>query len=144
VAGPLARIFSVLALMSLFSAAPAAAGDVSSAAPEVRAVIERQLDAFARGDAAGAYALAAPGIKTMFADADIFITMVRDKYAPVYRHRSVEFGAAQGDGDKVSQVLTIVDDDNQVWKALYELARQPDGTWLITGCVLIRSTDTST
>ncbi len=143
-AGPFARILSVLALTSLFAAAPAAAGDNSSAAPQVRALIERQLDAFARDDAAGAYALAAPGIKTMFADPDIFIAMVRDKYAPVYRHRSIEFGAAEDDGDRVSQVLTIVDGDNQVWKALYELARQPDGTWLITGCVLIRSTDTST
>ena len=70
--------------------------------------------------------------------------MVRDKYAPVYRHRSVEFGDGARDGDTGSQVVTIVDGENQVWKALYELARQPDGTWLITGCVLIRSTDTAT
>ena len=143
-AGPFARILSVLTLISLFAAPPAAAGDNSNAAPEVRALIERQLDAFARDDAAGAYALAAPRIKIMFPSADFFIAMVRDKYAPVYRHRSVEFGAAHDDGDLVTQVLTLVDGDNQVWKALYELARQPDGTWLITGCVLIRSTDTST
>ena len=57
----------------------------------------------------------------MFPSADFFIAMVRDKYAPVYRHRSVEFGAAHDDGDLVTQVLTIVDGDNQVWKALYEL-----------------------
>ena len=64
--------------------------------------------------------------------------MVRGQYAPVYRHRSVEFGDAEADGDKISQVLTVIDNDNKVWKALYELARQPDGTWLISGCVLIR------
>ena len=57
-AGPFARILSVLALMSLFAAAPAAAGDNSKPMPEVRALIERQLDAFARDDAVGAYALA--------------------------------------------------------------------------------------
>ncbi len=137
------RILSVLSLILLFSAAPAAADDNSSAAPEVRALIERQLDAFARDDAASAYALAAPGIKTMFADADIFLAMVRGKYAPIYRHRSVEFGQAHEHGDEVSQPVTLVDNDNQVWKALYELARQPDGTWLITGCVLVRSSDTA-
>ena len=94
--------------------------------------------------AACAYALASPGLKTVFSDPDTFMQMVRGQYAPVYRHQSVEFGETAVDGDNVSQVLTIVDDDNQVWKALYKLARQPDGTWLITGCVLIRSTDTST
>ena len=56
-----------------------------------------------------------------------FIAMVRDKYAPVYRHRSVEFGAAHDDGDLVTQVLTIVDGDNRVWKALYESRGNPTG-----------------
>ena len=143
-AGRFARIIPVLGLMVLFSATPALAGDDSSAAPKARALIERQFDALARDDAPGAYALAAPAIKTKFADPEGFMAMVRDKYAPVYRHRSVEFGEAEDDGDRISQVLTIVDNDNKVWKALYELARQPDGTWLITGCVLIRAAETPT
>jgi hypothetical protein len=130
--------------MVLFSAAPAAAGDDSNAAPKARALIERQFDALARDDAPGAYALAAPQIKTKFADPEVFLAMVRDNYAPVYRHRGVEFGEAEDDGDRISQVLTIVDNDNKVWKALYELARQPDGTWLISGCVLIRAAETPT
>jgi hypothetical protein len=37
-------------------------------------------------------AFADPAIKEMFVDADHFMAMVRDRYAPVYRHRSVEFG----------------------------------------------------
>lgn len=143
--GPFARILSVLGLMALFAAAaPAAAGDGSSAAPNARALIEQQLDALARDDASGAYALAAPAIKSKFVDAKGFLAMVRSQYAPVYRHRSVEFGDAEADGDKISQVLTVIDNDNKVWKALYELARQPDGTWLISGCVLIRAPETST
>ena len=67
--GPFARILSVLGLMALFAAAaPAVAGDDSSAAPNARALIEQQLDALARDDASGAYALAAPAIKSKFAD----------------------------------------------------------------------------
>jgi uncharacterized protein DUF4864 len=142
--GPFVRMLSVLGLLVLFWPAPAMAGDDSNAAPKARALIEQQLEALARDDAPGAYALAAPAIKTKFADPDGFLAMVRDKYAPVYRHRSVEFGDAEDDGDRISQVLTIVDNDNKVWKALYELARQPDGTWLITGCVLIRAAETPT
>ncbi len=70
--------------------------------------------------------------------------MVRNGYAPVYHHRSVDFGQMDMDGDNVSQVVTIVDDNNVVWKALYKLARQPDGQWLINGCLLIKSTDEAT
>jgi hypothetical protein len=111
--------------------------------PEVRALIERQLDAFARDDAEGAYALAAPGIKEQFPDSDTFMAMVRKSYAPVYRHRSVEFGDFTDGGDKVEQILTIVDEDNEVWTAIYKLGRQPDGAWRITGCILVKSRQSS-
>lgn len=142
--GACTRIFSILGLMVVLAAAPALAGDNSAGGQEVHALIERQLDAFAHDDAAGAYALAALGLKTIFSDPDVFMAMVRGQYAPVYRHRSVEFGPTEIDGDNVSQVLTIVDDKNQVWKALYKLTRQPDGKWLINGCLLVKSMDAAT
>lgn len=40
--------------------------------------------------------------------------------------------------------MTFVDNDNRVWKALCDLARQPDRIWLIAGRVLVRSTDSAT
>ena len=71
------------------------------------------------------------------------MAMVRQGYAPVYRHRSVEFGAYAEDGDKIEQSLTIVDEDNNVWNAIYYLERQPDGTWRTNGCRLTKSTESS-
>jgi hypothetical protein len=97
---------AMLLCLSLF-AAPAWAAE--TAPPDARALIERQLDAFARDDAEGAYALAAPGIQAIFTDSGSFLAMVREKYAPVYRHHSVEFGSFAEDGDKIEQALTIVD-----------------------------------
>lgn len=141
---PFARIAWLLVAVVVVSAVPAAAGEAGGAASEIRAPIERQFDALARDDAVAAYASAAPDIKAIFTDPQTFLGMVRSKYAPVYRHRSAEFGDLQREGDTASQVVTLVDDDNQVWTALYGLARQPDGGWLITRCVLIRSTDAST
>src|SRR5271168_1589061 len=107
-----------------------------SAAAHSRATIERQFDAFARDDADAAYALADPTIKEMFVDADHFMAMVRDRYAPVYRHRSVEFGDFAVEGDEASLKATLVDNDNVVWTALYSLRREANGDWLISGCVL--------
>src|SRR5271156_1489216 len=86
--------------LSLF-ASPARASE--TAPLEARALIERQLDAFAHDDAEGAYALTAPGIQALFTDSETFLTMVRGKYAPVYRHKTVEFGAFAEDGDKIKQ-----------------------------------------
>ena len=120
---------------------PAVAQDAQHAngSPEARALIERQLNAFASDDAPGAYAEAAPSIMAIFPNADTFMSMVRRSYAPVYRHRSVEFGPAETNGDTIEQEATFVDQQGQVWKALYRLTRQPDGKWLISGCSLIRS-----
>ena len=122
-------------------AAPAFAKD--TAPPEVRAVIEQQFDAFARDDAEGAYALAAPEIKALFPDSAAFLAMVRTSYAPVYRHRDVEFGASAAGGDTIHQAVTLIDDDNVVWTAIYILEKQPEGNWRISGCVLTKSNDTS-
>lgn len=141
----IARILWTLAVAAA-SCAPAAldGARADESAPPTRALIERQLDAFAHDDAAAAYALAAPPLKQVFPDPDHFIAMVKASYAPVYRHQSVEFGQTEVDGDNATQVLTLVDRDNVVWKALYKFARQPDGAWLINGCLLIKSTDIAT
>src|SRR5579872_3320901 len=89
---------------------PLVAANAGEAGAEARAVIQRQLDAFAQDDAGAAYALAAPGIKEIFTDSATFMAMVRRQYAPVYRHRGAEFGAFSGEGDAASQILTLIDD----------------------------------
>lgn len=132
----------VVGLFQAFLTFPARADDAQPSV-EARAIISRQLDAFAHDDGPAAYALAAPGLKTMFTDADVFMDMVRSKYAPVYRHRSIDFGTPQVDGDAIAITATIVDGDNHVWTALYKLQRQPDGQWLINGCMLIKSQESA-
>jgi Domain of unknown function (DUF4864) len=115
----------------------ASAEDLTAASS--RTLVERQFDAFEHDDAQAAYALAAPTIKDMFSDADHFMAMVRDHYAPVYRHRSAEFGTFKEEGDEASLEATLVDNDNVVWTALYSFRRVPNGDWLISGCVLAKS-----
>jgi type IV secretory pathway TrbL component len=104
-----------------------------------RAIVERQFDAFERDDGQAAYALAAPTIKEIFSDAGHFMAMVRDHYAPVYRHRSADFGAFKVLGDEASLEATLVDNDNVVWTALYSFRRGQNGDWLISGCVLAKA-----
>ncbi len=63
----------------------------------------------------------------------------RSKYAPVYRHRSFEFGEARSDGGRIAQRVHIVDANGEAWEALYTLERQADGSLKITGCALLKA-----
>jgi len=139
------RLPTLFAALAMLLALPASApADDSSPSPEAQSLIERQLDAFAHDDAAAAYAFASPSIRQKFEDANTFMAMVESQYAPVYRHRSVEWGSAVVDADTIVQAVTFIDSDNQVFRAIYTLARQSDGSWLISGCVLLKSGDKAT
>ena len=102
----------------------------------IRSVIQAQLEAFRRDDAAGAYAEAAPGIRQMFPTPEIFLDMVRRGYPPVYRPRSAEFTRLDTEDGQVVQHVEIVGPDGETHTAIYTMEREPDGTWRIAGCVL--------
>jgi hypothetical protein len=135
--GALKTIIAAAAVAVAMYVTVASAEDLTAASS--RAIVERQFDAFQREDGQAAYALAAPTIKDMFSDADHFMAMVRGHYAPVYRHRSADFGAFKESGDEASLEATLVDNDNVVWTALYSFRRGPNGDWLISGCVLAKA-----
>ncbi|QIO36023.1 DUF4864 domain-containing protein [Bradyrhizobium sp. 1(2017)] len=130
------RIAALLvALMITLGAAPAFADDIAAA----QGVIRAQEQAFVRDDAAAAYSHAAPAIQELFPAPDIFMSMVQNGYAPVYRHKSFEFGDSKAEGSWIAQRVHIVDANGEAWEALYTLERQPDGSYKITGCSLLKA-----
>ncbi|HEX9588749.1 MAG TPA: DUF4864 domain-containing protein [Bradyrhizobium sp.] len=112
-----------------------AADDIAAA----QTIIRSQVEALGRDDAAAAYAFAAPAIQDMFPQADIFMDMVRKSYAPVYRHKSFEFGEARVSDGQIAQRVHIIDADGVPWEALYTLELEPDGSVKISGCVLLKA-----
>jgi hypothetical protein len=130
------RVSAWLVALLLGLASPADAGDDVAAA---QAVISAQAEAFGHDDAASAYAYAAPAIHDLFPRADIFMSMVRNSYAPVYRHRGFEFGEARVEGGWIAQRVHIVGADGEAWEALYTLEQQSDGSFKITGCSLLKA-----
>jgi hypothetical protein len=132
----LMRALALLTAFSIGLASPARAADDVAAA---QSVISSQVEAFGRDDAAAAYSYAAPAIQGMFPQADIFMSMVRGSYAPVYRHKSFEFGEVRSSDGKIAQRVHIIDTDGIPWEALYTLELQPDGSVKISGCVLLKT-----
>ena len=130
------RVLILFAVMLIGLGAPALAADDIAAA---QSVIRSQEQAFVRDDPAAAYSHAAPAIQGIFPDAENFMAMVRRSYAPVYRHKSFEFGEARTADGKVAQRVHILDIDGVPWEALYTLEQQPDGSLKITGCMLLKA-----
>ena len=60
------------------------------------------------------------------------MAMVRGSYAPVYRHKSFEFGEARVADGRIAQRVRIVDAEGVPWEALYTLEQQADGSLKIT------------
>ena len=130
------RAFVLLAAFLTALALPSRAADDVAAA---QGVIRSQVEAFSRDDAASAYSYAAPAIHDIFPRADIFLFMVQQSYAPVYRHRSFEFGEGRVSDGQIAQRVHIIDTNGEAWEALYTLEQQPDGSLKITGCSLLKA-----
>ena len=129
------RAFVLLFVLLLGLSAPALADDVAVA----QSVIRAQEQALGRDDAAAAYSHAAPEIKQLFPQPEIFLQMVQQAYPPIHRHKSFEFGEARAANGRIAQRVQIVDDNGEAWEAMYTLEQQPDGSLKITGCSLLKA-----
>ena len=132
--GPMTKLVGAAAVALALWAGTAIAEDLTAASS--CAIVERQFEAFQRDDGQAAYALAAPTIKDMFSDADHFMAMIRDHYAPVYRHRSADFGAFKKWATKRASRRHSSTTISSFGRRSTAFGANPTGDWLISGCVL--------
>jgi hypothetical protein len=131
-----ALIFSFALLLP---SVPVVASGVSIAdMSEIRGVIHRQIDAFRRDDAHGAFALVSPGVQQAFGTPERFLDTVRMAYRAVYRPSAVSFLDLVVMGGDVVQPVQVTDRTGAVWVAYYAMQRQRDGSWRTNGCHLVQ------
>jgi hypothetical protein len=132
------RFFTVVAMALAASAAMnAAATQLSDTeARKVQGVIVAQLAAFAEDDADGAFQTATPSVREAIGSSGRFLAMVRGAYPMVYRPSSVTFHKPEEDDGSALQLVEITDSNAKSWLALFELERQPDASWRISGCAV--------
>ena len=137
----MARLLRALCAL-LLAVAPLLVAAQGAVSPEdaraVREVIEAQIDAFRKDDAARAFSLATPGIREKFGSPENFMDMVRSSYAVVYRPASVVFEAPVAIDGQILQPVRMTDAEGRAWLAVYPMQRQPDGSWRTNGCQLGR------
>jgi hypothetical protein len=112
---------------------PAAQADGAA----VHRLIDDQIAAFRRGDAAGAWRHVAPGLQAKFGTPERFLEMVVTAYRPVAAPRDYRYGPLQAlPTGEWGQWLDVTGPDGERVRALYLLERQADGTWRTSGCLL--------
>jgi hypothetical protein len=129
-----------LGLLALLGSIPplSAQGLSDADAREFQRIITSQFNAFNADDGSAAYKFAAPAIRRLFPSPEIFMSMVRQGYPPIYRRQSHSFGEVGLDmSGAPMQRVTIIDMNGKAWTALYTMERQPDGSWKIIGCRLV-------
>jgi hypothetical protein len=102
-------------------------------------IIKNQIAAFLNNDAAAAYSFASPAIQEKFLNQNLFFEMVKRTYQPVFRPGNFAFGRSKVVGDQVIQEVLITGPDGKDWTAIYQLVRQPDGTYKINGVQILQS-----
>ncbi|MBC6441327.1 MAG: DUF4864 domain-containing protein [Rhodospirillales bacterium] len=134
----------LFALVLAISSAALAQGDVSDGdSAAIKAVILDQLDAFNRDDGNRAFSHASPSIQDKFRSVDVFMTMVRQAYLPVYRSAAAKFGQVHlVDGIPYQQVY-VTGQNGEAVLAVYTMEQQDDGSWRINGCTLYPTPDLS-
>ncbi|MEH1942656.1 MAG: DUF4864 domain-containing protein [Nostoc sp.] len=103
----------------------------------IRSVVERQLAAFKKDDAQGAFAFASPAIQAQFGTPENFMQMVKTTYPGVYRPRSVFFEKITTIQGNITQPVLLLAPDGVPLRALYFMEKQPDNSWRINGCFLV-------
>ena len=131
--------FFILLLVSMNNAR------ASDPLKDAQTIIQSQIEAFLKSDADTAYSFASPAIQKKFPDKDIFFSMVQEQYGPVYHPGNYAFGRNKiiDDGALVFQEVLITGTDGKDWTAVYQLARQPDGSLRINGVSMMPNATSS-
>ena len=128
--------FLVSILLFVFLLAPAKAENPDRSA--FQAVISGQLEAFKKDDGQTAYSFAAPIVKGIFPDAEIFMTMVKRGYEPIYKNTKYVFSDLTTDTlGRPAQHVIITATNGKRYEAVYAMQKQPDGSWKIAGVQML-------
>ncbi|WP_299816483.1 DUF4864 domain-containing protein [uncultured Jannaschia sp.] len=113
------------------------AGAAQADEAAIRGVIDGQLEAFRSDDVATAFTFAAPGIRDIFRNPQVFGRMVREGYPMVWRNGRIQYLEATGDGSGWRQEVLITDAAGRLHTLAYTMVETPDG-WKIAGVEILR------
>jgi hypothetical protein len=100
---------------------------------ELVAIVTKQLVAFRTGDAAGAYAFTARGLREKFSP-EQFMAMVGHAYPAIAHNARAEFGLSSDDGARAMLPVCVFTADGGATSYRYLLVRE-EGAWRVSAVV---------
>jgi hypothetical protein len=140
---PIVKTIFVALVLSLCCVQSAAQENHGKAAQAVMLVVQSQLLAFAEDDAETAFSLATESTQSLARTPNDFLKVIKQRFTPIYRHRNAVFSEPEIIEGHALQVVQLIDHDNLVWIAIYEVEREADGTWKVDGCQLFETNNMS-
>src|SRR5438067_11110737 len=108
---------ALLLAIALCAPALAQAAVTAEDLAEIRAVINRQIEAFRRDDAESAFALVSPAVQQTYGTPSRFLDVMRTSYHPVYRRAAVVFLEPVMFGSAALQPVQPTHRSRAVWPA---------------------------
>ena len=108
---------------------------------QIRSIISEQLDALRTHDPERALACATPKRRRHGTPGHFMETIARTFPQLIHVERAL-FGEIRWVEDYAAQPVQVICSDGSSTQAVYLLAQQPDGTWLIDGCVCASASST--
>ena len=133
----------MVAFLGIWALPSSAVGLSPKDQKQIIEVVQGQLNAFAKDDAAKAFSFAAPNIRHLVGTAENFLEMVRTQYEIIYRPSSTTFMQPTGEAGEAVLKVRITDEDGDTWIASYTLQKQKTKVWRITGCSVNEATGTA-
>jgi hypothetical protein len=133
------RTIFIALVFSLGCAHSKAQESDGKAVQAVTLVVQSQLLAFADDDAETAFSLATKSTQKLAGTPNDFLKVIKQRFTPIYRHRNALFSEPEIIEGHALQVVQLIDHDNLVWIAIYEVEREADGAWKIDGCQLFET-----
>ena len=103
---------------------------------QIKLIISDQIAAFIVTDVDRAYSHASDSIKTMFPNAKIFGTMVKQSYPMIWNPKSFEFLSSSTSSDGVLQRVMFTDQENTMHFFDYALEKNEE-RWVISGVYMV-------
>ena len=103
---------------------------------QIKLIISDQIAAFIVTDVDRAYGHASDSIKTMFPNAKIFGTMVKQSYPMIWNPKSFEFLSSSTSSDGVLQRVMFTDQENTMHFFDYALEKNEE-RWVISGVYMV-------
>jgi hypothetical protein len=133
------RLVVAAVIGAVLATASLRAEDAAPVPADWQATVTSQIQAFRDHDPDAALSYAASAFKETFSDSKVFfMTIMSGGYAPIMTSRSHSFGEFKVLApDAVLQEVLLVDSDQKLYRAIYQLGNEADG-WRVQGVQMMQ------